>query len=96
MNAISIAEVHPIVNKFLNVFCCLATLGDSYTMQLKEGVKPHALFTSRNVPLPLLEKVRQELQGMESLGVIANIEEPTSWCAAMIAVPKRSGDIRMC
>ena len=35
------------------------------------------LFTPRNVPLPLHEKVQKEIQQMEDLGVICRAEEPT-------------------
>ena len=33
---------------------------------------------------------------METLGVIAKLDEPTDWCAGMVVVPKRSGDVRNC
>ena len=33
---------------------------------------------------------------MEALGVITKVTEPTSWCAGIVVVPKRSGDIRIC
>ena len=55
-----------------------------------------SLFTPRNVPIPLREKVKQELQRMENLGVISQVTEPTPWCAAMVVVPKPSGSVRIC
>ena len=33
---------------------------------------------------------------MESMGVISKVDEPTPWCAGMVVVPKKSGDIRIC
>ena len=33
---------------------------------------------------------------MEKLGVISRVTEPTSWCAAMVVVPKPSGAIGIC
>ena len=33
---------------------------------------------------------------METLGVISKVTEPTPWCAGMVIVPKRSGDVRIC
>ena len=33
---------------------------------------------------------------MESLGVISKVEKPSSWCAGMVVVPKKSGAIRIC
>ena len=68
----------------------------SYQIKLKEGAIPYALFTPRNVPIPLREKVKEELTRMEAMGVISPIQEPTPWCAGMVVVPKRSGAVRIC
>ena len=32
---------------------------------------------------------------MEPLGVVSKVNEPTSWCAGLIVVPKKSGDVRL-
>ena len=28
---------------------------------------------------------------MEEMGVISKVDEPTEWCAGMVAIPKKSG-----
>ena len=33
---------------------------------------------------------------MQKLGVIKKVSEPTPWCAVIVVVPKKSGDIRIC
>ena len=33
---------------------------------------------------------------MKQLGVITKVHTPTDWCAGMVVVPKRSGDVRIC
>ena len=33
---------------------------------------------------------------METMGIIKKNLEPTLWCAGMVVVPKKSGDIRIC
>ena len=33
---------------------------------------------------------------MESLGVVSKVEEPSTWCAGMVAVPKKNGDVCIC
>ena len=87
----------PIPEQYPNLFKGLGTFkGNSYTIQLKPDAKPFALFTPRNVPLPLRRKVQDELVRMESLGVISRVEEPTPWCTGMVVVPKKSGAIRIC
>ena len=62
----------------------------------KEGSQPYSLFTPCNIPIPLRPKVKTELDHMQSLGVISPVHDPTSWCAGMVVVPKRSGAIRIC
>ena len=49
-------------------------------IKLKPDVKPYALFTARNVSILLHEKVCDELERMESMGVIAKVTAPTQWC----------------
>ena len=46
--------------------------------------------------MPLLGKVRAELERMEQLGVIAKVDTPTDWCVGMVVVPKPNGTIRIC
>ena len=86
----SIPEQYPVL------FNGLGTFPNEYEIKLKPDAKPFALFTPRNVPLPMLKRVQTELQRMEALGVIAKVNEPTEWCAGMVVVPKKSGAIRIC
>ena len=81
---------------FPTVFKGLGTLGEEYQIQLKEGAKPNALFSPRNVPIALRSKVQEELKRMESMGVISKVDQHTPWCAGMVVVPKKTGNVRIC
>ena len=85
-----------IQEQFKGVFEGLGTMGEEYTIQLKDGAKPHALHTPRRVPIPLQQKVKEELDRMQELGVISKVDQPSPWCAGMVAVPKQSGQVRIC
>jgi len=85
-----------IPDEFPNLFTGLGTMKEMYTIKMKPNAKPHALYTPRNVPLPLRAKVQAELMRMESMGVISKVEVPTPWCAGMVVVPKQSGEVRIC
>eukprot|EP00731_Ephydatia_muelleri_P036384 Em0245g3a len=75
----------------------LGAMGSEYTIKLKPNPKPYSLSTPRNIPLPLRDKVKEELERMTKLGVISKVETPTEWCAGMVVVPKKSsGSIRIC
>ena len=85
-----------IVQRYPSLFEGLGNLGEEYEIKLKSDAKPQAIFTPRHVPLPMLAKVQQEMERMESMGVISKVDKPTPWCAGMVAVPKKSGGVRIC
>jgi len=93
--AVNHEELSP-MEQFPALFEGLGKLQGNYTIQLQEGAKPFALSTPRRVAIPLLKPVKQELQRMEQLGVIAKVEQPTEWCAGMVVVPKKNGKVRIC
>jgi hypothetical protein len=95
-NSSESASKESIPQLFPSLFKGLGTFQQDYEIKLKPNIKPFALFTPRNVPLPLRKKVKDELHRMESLGVISKVDEPTAWCAGMVVVPKKSGDVRIC
>ena len=83
-------------NQFPKVFQGLGTLGEKYQIQLKEGTVPYAIYTPRHVAIPLRGKVREELERMEAVGVISKVDKATPWCAGMVTIPKKSGDVQIC
>lgn len=50
------------------------------------------------ISLPLLTRVKEELNHMEQQGVISKEEEPTEWCAPVVVVPKHTdiSSVRIC
>ncbi len=50
----------------------------------------------RKVPFPLREKLKNELDRMQKLGVIIPEESPTDWVSSVVTVKKKSGDLRVC
>ena len=89
-------QIIQIIHQFPTVFKGLGTLGGEYTIQLRSDAKPFSLYSARHIPLPLRSQVKTELSRMESLGVISRVDQPTTWCAGMVVVPKKNGSIRIC
>ena len=48
------------------------------------------------MPIPLLQKVKDELLKKEETGIIEQIQEPTDWCAGIVIIPKKDGGVRIC
>ena len=47
---------------FPKVFQGLGTMGDPYSIKMKLDAKPYAIHAPRSVPLPLREKVKEEME----------------------------------
>ena len=92
----TVTRTDEIFNQYSSLFAGLGNLGEPYDIQLQPGAKPHALFVSRNIPLPQRPQVQKELQRMETLKVISKVDAPTPWCAGMVAIPKKDGSVRIC
>ncbi|XP_065943746.1 uncharacterized protein [Magallana gigas] len=63
---------------------------------LTEGAKPYCLTTARRIAFPLMPKVEAELNRLEKEGIIEKVEKPTDWCAPMVPVLKKNGNVRIC
>lgn len=63
---------------------------------MKPDAKPHAVKVPGGVPIPLLPKVKEQLDKMVKDGVIIKVKESTEWCAAIVVAPKPSGAIGIC
>ena len=74
----------------------LQKLEGEYRIQLHEDSRPFALTNPRRVAIPMLPKVKAELEWMERQGVVGHVQEPTDWCSGMVVVLKLGGKIRIC
>lgn len=74
----------------------LGKLEGEYTIKLMNNAKPYTLTTPRRVAIPLLPRVKVELERMERMGIIRQVRDPTDWCAGMVVVPKSGDRVRIC
>ena len=65
-----------IFKKYPTLFQGLGKLTGEYNIKLREGAQPYAVTTPRRIALPLLPKVKEELERLEFQGVISRVEEP--------------------
>ena len=78
------------------LFHGLGKLEGEHTIHLKEGATHFCLTTPRRILLPLMKKVKEEVERMLQLDVIEPVDEPTEWCSPIVVVPKAIGSVRIC
>ena len=85
-----------IKQEFPSLFAGLGTLQGDYEIQVKPDAQPCSLGTARNIPLPLCDKLKQELDVMEAQGVISKLQQPIPWCVGMVVVKNKNEGVRIC
>lgn len=96
VNHICLDSIDYVKLEFPKLFTGLGLIAGEYNIVLTPEAQLFSLSTPRRIFLPLLPKVKEELNHMELEGVISNVEVPTDWCAPMVVVPKCSGKVRIC
>ena len=78
-----------VTENFPSVFKGLGNMGEEFEIKPRPDAKPRCLYAPRHVPLPMFPRITEELNNMESMGVITKVDEATPWCAGMVVVPKK-------
>ncbi len=92
-----VEEANRVTSEHYETFSEHGTLKtDPVKIQLKDSALPCAVHTARRVPIPMLEKVKEELKRMEENGIIERVTQPTEWCAPMVPVLKKNGKACIC
>ena len=63
-------------------------------IKLQDGAKP-VFCKARTVPNALRQKVEEELDRLESQGVVKKVER-SDWASPIVCVPEKDGSIRIC
>ena len=86
-----------IPNKYPSLFTGLGTLiSRNIYYKIVSRCSSICLVYPKNIPLPLRQKIQNELKRMENLGVISRVDEPTQWCAGIVVAPKKDTSVRIC
>ena len=96
VNAVSDKEAQ-YRREFPSLFSGLGNMTDAvYKIHLQKDCKPYAVTSPRRLALPLQDKVKEELDSLQRLGVIRPVTKPTDWCAPIVIVPKSNDRVRVC
>nr|XP_034828815.1 uncharacterized protein K02A2.6-like [Maniola hyperantus] len=84
-----------LLSKYKSVFDGLGCLPGECHITVNKDVRPK-IDPPRKVPFSLHDRLKKELDHMESLDVITKVTEPTSWVSSLILVEKKNGQLRVC
>ena len=90
------SDQNGVKNEIPNLFKGLGKLKSIYKITMEDHAKPFSIATPRRLPLPMRQKVEEELKRMEEEDVIRPVKNPTEWCAPIVVVPKSNGKVRIC
>ena len=76
-----------VMTEYADVFEGLGCLPGKHTVVVDENVQP-VVHPCRKVPFALHDKLKTELEWMESLAVIAKVDEPMSWVNSLVVARK--------
>ena len=84
------------IDKYPDVFDkSLGTLPGKVHLQLDPDAKPVVL-PARKIPVSVQQKFKEELKRLESIKVIAPVDQPTEWVSQIVVAVKKSGELRVC
>lgn len=84
-----------VLREFKDLFTGIGSMPGKCRIHLKPDAIP-VIHPPRKTPIALHDKVKQELERMESIGVICKVTEPTEWVNSMVVVEKGQGKLRIC
>lgn len=81
-------EANPVTQEVLlkdypDVFQGTGKLEGQYNLEVGEDVQP-VIQPPRRVPVALKEKLKQELEKLQRLGIIKKLTEPTPWVSSLV------------
>ena len=85
-----------LIDKYPEVFDkSLGTLPGKVHFQVDPDSKPVVL-PAWKIPVSVREKFKEELQRLESIKVIAPVDQLTEWISQIVVAVKKSGELRVC
>ncbi|KAK2712816.1 hypothetical protein QYM36_011493 [Artemia franciscana] len=88
-------ETAKILDEYRDVFEGVGKLPGKCKIHLKEGVVP-TVQPPKRVPFVLQQKLKEELDLLELVGIIEKTSRPNEWVNSIVVVQKPNGSVRIC
>jgi len=73
----------------------LGTLSGEVHLRVDNSVVS-VVMPARRIPISILPKLREKLDRLTQLVVIATVDQPTPWVSQIVVTEKKSGNLRIC
>ena len=90
----SVTKAH-VFSKYGDIFDGLGDMPGEVHLRADPDVKP-VINPPRKVPIALKPKLKDELERLETMGVLYKLTESTDWVSSLLTVVKPSGKLRLC
>ena len=85
----------PLNAKFPDVLNGTGKLHELYHLEIEADAIP-VVHPPRKVPIAIKPQLKEELERLHKLGILAPVTEPTPWVSSMVVVKKPNGTLRIC
>ena len=83
------------IRKYEHVFQGQGKMEGPVKVYTRPDIRP-VVQAPRRVPFALQAKLKEELDRLESEGIIEKVSKPTEWVNSMVVVEKKDGGLRLC
>lgn len=85
-----------LIEKYPRLFREIGEFKGEIDIKLEGDVIPFVQTTPRRVPIPLLPKLKSEIERLIDLDIIERMDDFTEWVSPIVVVPKSNIEIRLC
>ena len=89
------ATKEEMLQRYAEVFTGLGEFPGVHHIHIDPSVTP-VIHACRNVPLSIMDSLRETLKDLQKRKVITPVNEPTEWVNSLVATKKKNGVLRVC
>ena len=89
------ATKEEMLQRYAEVFTGLGEFPGVHHIHIDPSVTP-VIHACRNVPLSIMDSLRETLKDLQNRKVIVPVNEPTEWVNSLVATKKKNGALRVC
>ncbi|KAK0151889.1 hypothetical protein N1851_006731 [Merluccius polli] len=90
-----LATKEELIERYADIFTGLGEFPGVHHIHIDPTATP-VIHACRNVPLSIMDSLKETLKDLQKRKVITPVNEPTDWVNSLVATKKRNGALRVC